>query len=225
MNDRARLPRLDRRPRASRSRGRLRQRLEQASRPPRPSPCRALPRRRSARRARRRTGPLRRARPPLARRPPHLVEVRARVAVAAARVDVAHARAGRADLARPVVHRLFHRAHGGAALAGARVQAVPREIEELRADELRRSVFGERERLLGQRHGLGQRVRRQRAARGLLHVPGRRHRLAAELEVARDARVVFAHLARGQRPAPCARRAPTSRSWSHRRARRTRPRA
>ncbi len=114
----------------------------------------------------------------LLRRAPHLVEPRARLGVAAARVLVAHASPARAHLARAVVHRLLHRAHRRVALARARVEAVPRLVEQLRARELRRLVLGEGERLLGERHGLGQRVRREGAARGLLEVRRARDRLA-----------------------------------------------
>ena len=104
-----------------------------------------------SRRERRRAPRLLVGQPRLLRGAPDLVEPRARLGVAAARVLVAHACAPRAHLARLVVDRLLHRAHGRVALAGARVETVPRLVEQLRAGELRRLVLGEGQRLLRQR--------------------------------------------------------------------------
>src|SRR5690606_27871385 len=88
-----------------------------------------------------------------------LLEARARVGAASARVLVTDARAERAHGARFVVDRLLHRAHGGLALARARVETPPRLVEELRARELRRLVLREVERLLREADGLAERAR------------------------------------------------------------------
>src|SRR5213076_2868056 len=58
------------------------------------------------------------------------------------------------------------------------------------------------ERFLGEANRLGERVRRERASRGLLEMVCGHDGLTAELEVARDDRVVLAHL---REPAPGAR--------------------
>ena len=151
---------------------------------------------RETRRERRRAARLLVEEPRRLRATDDVLEPRARVGSAAAGVFVANACAERAHLARFVVDGVLHRAHGGVALAGARIEAVPRFVEDLRARELRRLVLGERERLLGEAHRLAERVRGERTPSRFFQVVRGLHRLAAELEMARDDRVVLAHLAR-----------------------------
>ncbi len=113
-------------------------------------------------------------------------------------VVVAGARAHRPELALLVVHVFVHRADGRVSLARARVEAAVRLVEEHGAGEGDGLLDGERQRAVGHRHGLAERVGGERApgrglpVRGRLLVPG------AEVEVLRHRRRVLAH--RGEPP-------------------------